>query len=177
MAHYAKIGLNNKVILVVPFDDNKILDANGVEQEEVGRQILENETGWPLWIKTSIGTTENKHYIFNSDNVRVLSDNQSKAFRGNFASLGYTWDEENQIFWPPKPYSTFIKDLTTASWKSTTPFPAITTYTENGIEKPYSISYDNDNVRYLAGKINDVTKVCGNYEKYWNPNTNAWINI
>jgi hypothetical protein len=34
----------------LPFDDNKILDVNGIEQEEVGRQILENETGWPIWI-------------------------------------------------------------------------------------------------------------------------------
>jgi len=177
MAHYAKIGLNNKVILVVPFDKNKILDSNGVEQEEVGRQILENETGWPLWIKTSIGTLENKHYIFNSDNVRVLSDNQSKAFRGNFASLGYTWDEENQIFWPPKRYSTWVKDLTTASWKSPITYPTITTYIEGDVEKRYSIVYDNDNVRYLAGKIDDVTKRCGDYEKRWDSNNNVWINI
>ena len=29
-----------------------------------------------------------------------------------------TWDEDNQIFWPKKPYASWVKDMTTASWKS-----------------------------------------------------------
>ena len=28
----------------------------------------------------------------------------STHFRGNYAGIGYTWDEDNEIFWPKKPY-------------------------------------------------------------------------
>ena len=42
----------------------------------------------------------------------------SKAFRGNYAGIGYEWDEDNQIFWPKKPYASWVKNTTTASWDS-----------------------------------------------------------
>jgi hypothetical protein len=32
-------------------------------------------------------------------------------FRGNYAGIGYTWDEDNQIFWPKKPYPSWVKHL------------------------------------------------------------------
>ena len=43
---------------------------------------------------------------------------QSKAFRGNYAGIGYTWDEDNQIFWPKSPYPSWVKHIETATWKS-----------------------------------------------------------
>ena len=46
MAHFAKIGLNNKVINVVNVNNNELKDANGVEQEVLGIQFLEGTTGW-----------------------------------------------------------------------------------------------------------------------------------
>ena len=41
MAHYAKLGINSKVIAVHVVSDNDCLNASGVEDEEVGRQFLE----------------------------------------------------------------------------------------------------------------------------------------
>ena len=61
-----------------------------------------------MWIQTSYNTSTNKH----------SSGDDSKAFRGNYAGIGYTWDEDNNIFWPVKPYPSWVKDTTTASWKS-----------------------------------------------------------
>ena len=29
-----------------------------------------------------------------------------------------TWDEDDQIFWPKKPYASWVKNTTTASWES-----------------------------------------------------------
>ena len=29
-----------------------------------------------------------------------------------------TWDEDNQIFWPKKPYASWVKNTTTAQWQS-----------------------------------------------------------
>jgi hypothetical protein len=61
-----------------------------------------------MWIQTSYNTLGNKH----------LSGDDSKAFRGNYAGIGYTWDEDDQIFWSKKPYASWVKDIATASWKS-----------------------------------------------------------
>ena len=173
MATYAKIGLNNKVILVVPFDDNKILDVNGIEQEEVGRQILENETGWPLWIKCSINTIANKHYTINNEGVSVLSADQSKAFRGNAPSINYIWDEENLIFWPPKPYPSYTKNLTTALWNAPVSYPNITTYIENNVEKKYNIFWNEELSRWETATKDTLNQKI----KKWNSNTLVWEDI
>ena len=110
MAHFAKLGANGKVIQVLTLNNGDMLNADGVEDESVGQQYLETHNNWPaqMWIRTSYNTSGNKH----------SSGDNSKAFRGNYAGIGYTWDEDNQIFWPKKPYASWVKDTTTANWKS-----------------------------------------------------------
>ena len=110
MAHFAKLGSNGKVIQVLTMDNDKMLNADGVEDETVGQQWLETHNNWPaqMWIQTSYNTKSNTH----------SSGDNSKAFRGNYAGIGYTWDEDDQIFWPKKPYVSWVKDTTTAQWKS-----------------------------------------------------------
>ena len=110
MAHFAKLGANGKVISVLTLDNKDMLNADGVEDEAVGQQYLELHNNWPaqMWIQTSYNTYNNKHN----------SGDNSKAFRGNYAGIGYIWDEDNNIFLPKKPYASWVKDLTTASWKS-----------------------------------------------------------
>ena len=110
MAHFAKLGANGKVIQVLTMDNDKMLNADGVEDESVGQQWLETHNNWPaqMWIQTSYNTSGNTHN----------SGDNSKAFRGNYAGIGYEWDEDNNIFWPKKPYVSWVKDTTTASWKS-----------------------------------------------------------
>jgi len=108
MAHFAKLGTNNKVIQVLTLDNKDMLNADGVEDEAVGQQYLERNNNWPaqMWIQTSYNTVGNQHR------------NGGTAFRGNYAGIGYTWDEDNQIFWPKKPHASWVKDISTASWKS-----------------------------------------------------------
>ena len=110
MAHFAKIGANGKVIQVLTLNNGDMLNADGVEDERVGQQYLELHNNWPaqMWIQTSYNTASNKH----------SSGDNSKAFRGNYAGIGYEWDEDNNIFWPKKPFASWVKDLTTANWKS-----------------------------------------------------------
>ena len=110
MAHFAKLGANGKVIQVLTMDNDKMLNADGVEDESVGQQWLETHNNWPaqMWIQKSYNTSGNTHN----------SGDNSKAFRGNYAGIGYEWDEDNNIFWPKKPYVSWVKDTTTASWKS-----------------------------------------------------------
>jgi len=110
MAHFAKLGANGKVIQVLTLDNKDMLNADGVEDESVGQQYLEHHNNWPaqMWIQTSYNTIGNTH----------KSGDNSKALRGNYAGIGYEWDEDNQIFWTKKPYASWVKNTTTASWQS-----------------------------------------------------------
>jgi hypothetical protein len=108
MAHFAKLGVNGKVINVLTLDNKDMLNADGVEDESVGQQYLETHNNWPapMWIQTSYNTSGNQHKLGGT------------PFRGNYAGIGYTWDENNNVFWPPSPFPSWVKDNTTASWKS-----------------------------------------------------------
>jgi len=110
MAHFAKIGMNGKVIAVLTCGNGDMLNADGVEDESVGQQYLERHNNWPaqMWIQTSYNTVGNTH----------SSGDNSKAFRGNYAGIGYEWDEDNNIFWSKKPHASWVKDVATANWKS-----------------------------------------------------------
>ena len=108
MAHFAKIGMNGKVIQVLTLDNKDMLNADGVEDESVGQQYLETHNNWPaqMWIQTSYNTQGNQR------------KDGGTPFRGNYAGIGYTWDEDDQIFWPKKPYASWVKHNESASWKS-----------------------------------------------------------
>ena len=108
MAHFAKLGANGKVIQVLTLDNKDMLNADGVEDESVGQQYLELHNNWPaqMWIQTSYNTQANQHR------------DGGTPFRGNYAGVGYVWDEDNNIFWPKKPYASWVKNTTTASWDS-----------------------------------------------------------
>jgi len=108
MAHFAKLGTNSKVIQVLTLNNSDMLNADGVEDESVGQQYLEIHNNWPaqMWIKTSYNTSGNQH------------KNGGTPFRGNYAGIGYTWDEDNNIFWPPKPYVSWVKLISEARWQS-----------------------------------------------------------
>ena len=110
MAHFAKIGMKGKVIQVLTLDDKDMQDHEGKAVEAIGQQYLEQHNNWPaqMWIQTSYNTSGNKH----------SSGDDSKAFRGNYAGIGYEWDEDNNIFWPKKPFASWIKDTATVTWKS-----------------------------------------------------------
>lgn len=123
MAHFAKIGLNSKVIAVHGLDNNKMLNASNVEDETVGVQELTRIHGWPLWVQTSYNTRGNKYY-----NTDGSEGDQTKKLRGNYAGIGYIWDEDNNLFFPPKPYASWLKYNAEARWRSPIgDAPALTT--------------------------------------------------
>ena len=106
MAHYAKLGANNKVISVEVVADKDCQNADGVEDEEVGRQFLENIHSWPLWKRTSYNTTGGQHRLGGT------------PFRGNYAGIGMTYDEDNDIFIGKKPYASWVLNTAEARWQS-----------------------------------------------------------
>ena len=110
MAHFAKLASNSKVIQVLTLNNSDMLNADGVEDESVGQQYLERHNNWPaqMWIQTSYNTQGGKH----------KSGDDSKAFRGNYAGIGYIWDEDNNIFYSKSPYPSWVLNTTTATWHS-----------------------------------------------------------
>ena len=108
MAHFAKISETNEVLTVLTLKNSDMLNAEGVEDESVGQQYLERHNNWPaqMWIQTSYNTSQGIHRLGGT------------PLRGNYAGIGYTWDEDDQIFWPKKPYASWVKHNASASWKS-----------------------------------------------------------
>ena len=106
MAHYAKLGANNKVIGVEVVADADCLNGSGVEDEEVGRQFMERIHSWPLWKKTSYNTAGGQHNAGGT------------PLRGNYAGIGMTYDEDNDIFIPKKPYASWVLNTSEARWQS-----------------------------------------------------------
>jgi hypothetical protein len=96
MAHFAKIGLNNKVIEIQSVVNEVLHDSNGVEQEPIGIDFLTKLTGWAIWKQTSY----------------------NNKIRKNFAGIGYIYDEDRDAFIPPKPYNSWILNETTCNWEA-----------------------------------------------------------
>jgi hypothetical protein len=108
MAHFAKIGMNGKVIAVLTLNNGDMLNADGVEDESVGQQYLERHNNWPaqMWIQTSYNTISGTHKLGGT------------PFRGNYAGIGHIWDEDNNLFYGKSPYASWVLNTTTATWHS-----------------------------------------------------------
>ena len=102
MAHFAKLGINGKVLSVEVVADADTQGADGTELESVGIDFLNKVHGWPLWAKTSYNTRGNKYY-----NADGSEGDASKAYRGNYAGIGFTYDTDNDVFYGPQPHSSW----------------------------------------------------------------------
>lgn len=89
MAHFAKLDENNLVIFVTVGRD----EDDGLEDELTAR------TG-DVYKQTSYNTRGGVHY---DPHTGQPSDDQSKALRKNYASVGFRYDEARDAFIPPRP--------------------------------------------------------------------------
>ena len=123
MPHYALLDENNVVVRVI----NSLIDENDTSN------LAEEFTSWEEFYgdflggtckRTSSNTFQNQHLALNeAGDDYVLSDTQEKAFRGNYAGVGYTYYETEDIFLPPKPFNSWIIDTDNAKWKAPIPYP------------------------------------------------------
>jgi hypothetical protein len=120
MAHFAKLGTGNVVISVIAVHNNELLDINEVESEQKGIDFLNRTFNQSddIWKQTSFNTREGKHYTNG-----VLSADQSKAFRKNYAGIGFFYDESRDCFIPPKVFSSFILNEEKGIWVPPVPYP------------------------------------------------------
>jgi len=101
MAHFAKIGLNYKVLEVLVINDKQLKDENGNEVEQLGIDFLEESTRYPYWVQTAYSST----------------------IRKNYAGVGFKYDEDLDAFIPPKPFTSWTLNEETCQWEYPTPMP------------------------------------------------------
>ena len=178
MAHFAKLGVNGKVIAVHGLDNDQLLNADGQEDESVGQNRLQQIHGWPaqMWIQTSYNTRGNKYY-----NEDGSEGDQSKKLRGNYAGIGYTYDDVNDIFWAPQPHASWTKNTSTAVWDSPIAFPSVHNDGADPIVWEWEITWDEsahqaDNSKGWKGvKKNVDLSDHADKDKTYDWNGSAWV--
>lgn len=101
MAHFAELDLNNIVLRVNCLANFVMENEQGQRVEQLGIDFLQNLYGTnTIWVQTSYNTKAGIHYDPNTDEP---SQDQSKAFRKNYAGIGYTYDSTRNAFINPKP--------------------------------------------------------------------------
>lgn len=106
MAHYAYLDENDIVIQVI-----------------VGKNEGENDVDWEQYygaVRTSYNT---KGGVYYDSITRQPAADQSKAFRKNYASIGYKYDRNRDAFIPPSPFQSWILNEQTCQWDPPIPRP------------------------------------------------------
>ena len=94
MAHFAELNNTNTVTRVIVIDNNDILDADGNESEELGKQFCQ-QFGVGPWVQTS----------YNGN------------FRKNYAGIGSTYDPVRDAFIPEQLFPDWVLDEETCRWR------------------------------------------------------------
>lgn len=116
MTHFAKLDENNVVVFVTVG-----------RQEDDGLEAELSERTGDVYKQTSYNTRGGVHYTDGEP-----SADQSKAFRKNFAGIGFTYDEARDAFIPPQPYPSWVLDEDSCTFEAPVPMP------EDGTrEEPY----------------------------------------
>jgi hypothetical protein len=109
MAHFVKLNAENYVIFVTV-----------ARNEDENREIeISQETG-EIYKRTSYNTRGGIHY--QADNNTPSLD-QSKAFRKNYAGIGYYYDSIRDAFIPPKPFPSWTLNEQSCLWQPPIPYP------------------------------------------------------
>ena len=118
MAHYAFIDSNNVVTQVIVGREEDDL-AEGIESWESYYGSRKNLT----CLRTSFNTRGGVHYNTDTDEP---SDDQTKALRFNYATIGYTFDPSkgtDGAFIPPQPFDSWVLDEGTCLWEAPVALP------------------------------------------------------
>jgi len=97
MGHFAKV-VDGKVTQVI------------VAEPDFFDTFVDSSPG--TWIQTSYNTIGGQH------------TQGGTPLRGNYAGIGYTYDQANDVFYAPQPFASWILNNTTWTWEAPTPMPA-----------------------------------------------------
>ncbi len=106
MAHYAFINDNNIVTqVIVGKDEDDLVDGITDWETYYGEKMGER------CLRTSYNTVAGVH------------TGGGEAYRGNYAGIGYTYDEALDAFIAPQPYPSWSLNEATYSWEAPVAYP------------------------------------------------------
>tara|TARA_R110000850_G_scaffold137061_1_gene258269 strand:- start:131 stop:514 length:384 start_codon:yes stop_codon:yes gene_type:complete len=106
MAHFAKLGIGNKVLKV------EVVSNDVALTEQAGRDFLNNIYNTnDTWFQTSYNTYGGEHRLGGT------------PFRKNYAGIGYKYDQTRDAFIPKKPFNSWILNETTCLWEAPVVYP------------------------------------------------------
>lgn len=100
MAHFARLNENKIVTMVAVVSNGDMTDENGNEVEALGVAVCESVIGPGRWIQTS----------YNGN------------FRKQYAGIGFTYNEEADVFISVSPYPSWIIN-SDYDWEAPIPYP------------------------------------------------------
>lgn len=103
MGYFAKV-LNTKVLEVI------------AAEESFFDTFVDTSPG--TWLKTSYNTRGGVHYGADGQ------PDGGVALRANYAGIGYTYDQVNDVFYAPQPYSSWTISAPTWLWEAPVPYPS-----------------------------------------------------
>ena len=103
MGHFAKV-VDGKVVQVI------------VAEPEFFDTFVDSSPG--TWLQTSYNTRGGVHYLPNSN-----EPSGQPALRGNYAGIGFVYDQANDVFYAPQPFPSWTLNNTTWTWEAPTPYP------------------------------------------------------
>ena len=96
MGHFAKV-VDGKVTQVI------------VAEPEFFETFVDSSPG--TWLQTSYNTIGGQH------------TQGGTPLRGNYAGIGYTYDQANDVFYAPQPYASWVLNNTTWTWEAPVAMP------------------------------------------------------
>jgi len=102
MSHFAKV-VDGKVTQVI------------VAEPEFFDTFVDSSPG--QWLQTSYNTRGNVHYGQDG------KPDGGVALRGNYAGVGYSYDQTHDVFYAPQPFPSWTLSNTTWLWEAPTPMP------------------------------------------------------
>lgn len=102
MAHYALINKDNIVVQVITG-----VDENVIQTDLDGTQVGGSSEAWEQFYASQPQFA----------GLTCLRTSYNKNIRANFASVGYKYDREFDVFIPPQDYPSWKLNYTTFSWE------------------------------------------------------------
>ena len=112
MAHYALLNYQNIV--------TKVCTGKNEDETDTNIEIVYQNMFGQLCKRTSYNTRGGVHY---DPVTNEPSADQSKAFRKNYAGVGYTYDESRDAFIPPKPFDSWTLNEDSCLWEAPVAMP------------------------------------------------------
>jgi hypothetical protein len=107
MAYFAKLGTGNIVEQVISINNSVITDNNGIEQEQLGIDFINNLYNTnDNWKQTSYNTNGGIHSL------------GGVPFRKNYAGIGYIYDSNRNAFIPQKPFNSWVLNESSCQWEA-----------------------------------------------------------